>query len=371
MDQQIDSQFGAAAKEKEQSEFEEWKVQQAKEYEDYKRAYFEALHAYIESIGEHWDQAEVTDKKIWVEYSDDLQTKRVVDFESNEIRISLLEPSVDNEKIEKLVETNLLRILKETPNDARKSDPVLEAVGSTEAGKDKQSNLAILSELFEETPQTIQEKAAELVKKAVVERPKRPQGSTKTQPVIVTIKLPKNSIAGRATKYEALVRKNAATNKLDPSLVFAIMHTESAFNPMARSHIPAYGLMQIVPESAGLDVAKRLYGKEQIFSADYLFDAANNVQAGATYINILYFSYLKGVQDPLSRLYCVIAAYNTGSGNVAKSFNGDRNLRKALPTINSMSPAQVYDTLIQNLPFEETRNYLKRVVERQGLYTSV
>jgi len=80
MDQQIDSQYGAAAKQKEQSEFEEWKVQQAKEYEDYKRAYFEALHAYIESIGEHWDQAEVTDKKIWVEYSDDLQTKRVVDF---------------------------------------------------------------------------------------------------------------------------------------------------------------------------------------------------------------------------------------------------------------------------------------------------
>lgn len=376
MDKQIEQDYQQTAKSKKQqaSEFEQWKQQQAQEYADYKKAYFEALNNYKKGILEHWDKAEVTDKKNWVDYSEDLQTKRVVDFEKNEIRISVLDPSLSNENIQKLVDANLEQILEETPNTARKKDPVLKAVKKTAPSNDKQSRSAILSELTEQ--KTLKQQKAALKKQAVISRPApktkaSPTASKKVMPVVVTIKLPKDTVGRRAAKYQQLVKENAKKNQLDPSLVYAIMHTESAFNPMARSHIPAYGLMQIVPESAGRDVSMRLYGKDQIFSADYLYNAGNNVQAGATYINILYYSYLKGVKDPLSRLYCTIAAYNTGSGNVAKTFTGKRNLRKALPIINSLSPEQVYKTLHAKLPYHETREYLKRVVSRQKLYANI
>ena len=99
-----------------------------------------------------------------------------------------------------------------------------------------------------------------------------------------------------------------------------------------------------------------------------MYDRDQNIEVGTTYLNILYFSYLKGVKDPLSRLYCVIAAYNTGAGNVSKAFIGTKKLRNALPVINSKSPQQVYDHMIKNLPYEETQNYLKKVVTRMPKY---
>ncbi|PCK05286.1 MAG: transglycosylase [Alteromonadaceae bacterium] len=357
---------------KELSEYEQWKCLQEKEYEAYKLAYFEALNDYKDSIGKYWDKVEVTDKKNWVEYSDDLQTKRVVDYERNEIRISVIDPAQGNEAIQKLIDANLKHMLEKTPNTARQADPVLKSVGSTQAANDKQSKTSMLSELLNNQNQSLNAKVAELRKTAVITRgvTSNNQSVDKTTPIVVTIKLPKNSLGRRAAKYEDMVKQNASKNKLDPSLVYAIMHTESAFNPMARSAVPAYGLMQIVPESAGRDVSMRLYKKDQIFPAAYLYDASNNVEAGSTYLNILYYSYLKGVKDPLSRKYCVIAAYNTGAGNVAKAFIGSRKLRKALPKINSMTPEQVYDVLIDKLPYEETQEYLKRVVKRQKLYVS-
>ena len=69
----------------------------------------------------------------------------------------------------------------------------------------------------------------------------------------------------------------------------------------------------------------------------------------------------------------MIAAYNTGSGNVAKTFNkgGSRNISKAAKIINKLSPQEVYDHLVANLPYDETKNYLKRVIKRKKIYTAV
>jgi membrane-bound lytic murein transglycosylase C len=69
-------------------------------------------------------------------------------------------------------------------------------------------------------------------------------------------------------------------------------------------------------------------------------------------------------------LYCVIAAYNTGAGNVARAFNKDRStsIGKASKVINQMTPQQVYDHLVVNLPYDETKNYLKKVNSRIALY---
>ena len=151
-------------------------------------------------------------------------------------------------------------------------------------------------------------------------------------------------------------------------IVFAVVESESYFNPMAKSPIPAYGLMQIVPASAGKDATAYLFGKAKILAPSYLYNGNNNIEIGSAYLHILYFNYLDGITDPVSRLYCTIAAYNTGAGNVARAFVGSTNISKATAKINTMSPKEVYARLRKHLPHDETRQYVKNVSVRMQKY---
>jgi membrane-bound lytic murein transglycosylase C len=139
---------------------------------------------------------------------------------------------------------------------------------------------------------------------------------------------------------------------------------------MAKSYIPAYGLMQIVPKSAGMDATKFLYGKPKLLLPSYLYKADKNIEIGTVYLRILYYNYLKGIENPSSRLYCAIAAYNTGAGNVAKAFAGNTNISEAVNIINRMTPEDVYRHLRRNLPYTETKKYIKKVIEKMSYYKS-
>ncbi|MEM9175976.1 MAG: transglycosylase SLT domain-containing protein [Myxococcota bacterium] len=172
----------------------------------------------------------------------------------------------------------------------------------------------------------------------------------------------------RARSYLELVDRHARARSLDPALVFAIIETESAFNPLARSPAPAYGLMQIVPRSAGKDASAVLYGRPRLLAPSYLYDAERNVQIGAIYLDIVLNRYLAGIRDPRSRLYCAIAAYNTGAGNVFRAFTGRTRPKAAFREINALSPEDVYRKLVWQLPYRETRRYLTNVVQRMDKY---
>ena len=74
------------------------------------------------------------------------------------------------------------------------------------------------------------------------------------------------------------------------------------------------------------------------------------------------------IENPYSRFYCAVAAYNTGVGNVAKTFTGTTSLRSAARRINQMTEQEVYDYLLAELPAEETRNYLRKIVARVENY---
>ena len=78
--------------------------------------------------------------------------------------------------------------------------------------------------------------------------------------------------------------------------------------------------------------------------------------------------YLRLVENPYSRFYCAIAAYNTGVGNLAKTFSGTTSLKSAARRINLMSEQEVYDFLIDELPAQETRDYLVKVLDRVESY---
>lgn len=188
--------------------------------------------------------------------------------------------------------------------------------------------------------------------------------------VSYTIKLPDGALKKRAEQYRPMADSESKEFDINPALVMAIMHSESSFRPDAKSHVPAYGLMQVVPSSAGYDVNRTIRNIDAPMKADELYQPPVNVETGTAYLHILNDKYLSAIKDDKSRTYCTIAAYNTGAGNVARAFNPDHstNISKAAEIINSMTPEEVYQQLIENLPYDETKNYLKKVSSRMALY---
>lgn len=182
----------------------------------------------------------------------------------------------------------------------------------------------------------------------------------------IEIPMEENHQQVRGQKYENLVRQAAQRYSVPESLIYSIMETESHFNPYATSHIPAYGLMQVVPSTAGADVFQRIKKKSGQPTRSYLFNPANNIDTGAAYLSILDDIYLKGVTHPLSREYCVISAYNGGAGNVLRTFSRDR--KHAVQVINSLSPQQVYLKLNKDHPSSESRRYIEKVVKAKQKY---
>ena len=175
----------------------------------------------------------------------------------------------------------------------------------------------------------------------------------------VMLTMVKNFEAKGADRYRASVEKYATQYNVSPTLVLAIIRTESNFNPFAVSGAPAYGLMQLVPTSGGRAAYKKVSGLDQAPTQEYLFDPDHNIELGAAYLGVLGNTEFHAVQNPDSRDYCVIAAYNTGPHNVTKTFASDKT--EALNDINGLPPAALFDKLRTDLPSEETRQYVVRV----------
>jgi len=177
----------------------------------------------------------------------------------------------------------------------------------------------------------------------------------------VTLPMVKNHTSVRVSKFAPLVKTYASRYNLSPALVYAIIRTESNFNQYAISRSGAVGLMQIMSQTAGRDAYKHLTGKEWAPTREYLYDAKNNIEMGTTYLHILRTRYLTGIDHPLSHEYTVISAYNGGAGTVLRAFHADRDRAKA--RINATAPSGVYKVLREEVAFEETREYLRKVLE--------
>jgi membrane-bound lytic murein transglycosylase C len=126
--------------------------------------------------------------------------------------------------------------------------------------------------------------------------------------------------------------------------------------------------MQLVPASGGREAYRKAKGSDEMPSKEYLFGAENNIELGTAYLNVLSYSQLEMVANNVSREYCVISAYNTGPSNVLRTFSKDKV--DAVNMINSMQPAGVYEKLRSGLPYEETREYLYKVVNSRKKFIS-
>ena len=323
------------------------------EFSQYKKKYQAAYQSYQDEITQFWQSAELSNQKTWVDYSPAMDVKRVVDFDKNEIRIS-----IQGDKLQgfspKDAEREILVALTMDVDKAYQQDPLLSKVVGVKLPGSQSPLLGLDANM-----------ASDLGRKAQLKRMSGKRGELLT----ITAKLPENSLAVRAYGYVPEVQKASSRWNVPAAVIMAIMHTESSFNPMARSHIPAFGLMQIVPKSAGRDASRLVFGQERLLTGADLFKPSTNIQMGAAYLHILDTRYLKGIVDPEARQVCVIAAYNTGAGNVARAFTGNTSVKKALPLINRLTAKQVYAHLRSNLKYQEARNYVKKVTEVMPLYS--
>jgi membrane-bound lytic murein transglycosylase C len=209
------------------------------------------------------------------------------------------------------------------------------------------------------TPESAERFANYLIEQQTKTRTVDLNGGSKTA-LYTTIPMVANFSNRQAEKYRPAVTRFAEHYKVSPSLVFAVIRTESNFNPFAVSSAPAYGLMQLVPSSGGRDAYRKAKGQDTVPSRDYLFNPENNIELGVAYLHVLSYDHLDEIENHVSREYCVISAYNTGTRNMYKAFSSDSV--DALNRINGLEPPAVFDRLRANLPYQETRDYLAKVV---------
>ena len=127
----------------------------------------------------------------------------------------------------------------------------------------------------------------------------------------------------KSSDFDSLILSTAALHQIDPALLKAVMHVESAFNPTARSRKGAMGLMQLMPQTAKRFGVWNAYAPEQ------------NIKGGSKYLKWLLDRY-KGNETK------AVAAYNAGEGAVDD-----------------------YGTVP---PYSETQTYVRRVAMMTNAY---
>jgi soluble lytic murein transglycosylase len=144
-------------------------------------------------------------------------------------------------------------------------------------------------------------------------------------------------------RHEDIIRQQSRDKDLDPALVAAVIFAESKFRDQTSS-TGAKGLMQIQPETAKF-IAERSGGTK--FELDDLGTPQINIQYGTYYLRYLMDRYDDNV-------VLAVAAYNAGETNVAEWLERSRHSDRQFN--------------IDDIPFPETRHYVRRVLDAEHDY---
>ena len=356
------------------SAFSSYKYKQESEFKKYKQKYIDAINKYKKDINTFWGDSKISTKKEWLFYTKDKKTRSDVDFNKETITVQTIASSKKEAK-QKLQEA-LAKVITVDTKYVQDNDPLEKRLSrikkpSNLIDKDVSREPILSTIIFDKKP--TKKSVLQYVNKHISkDKIKTKQAKDKKFIIYsVAIKMPKNATIKRSKIYYREVKKQATKQNLPIELIFAIIHSESSFNPRARSYIPAYGLMQLVPKTAGIDAYQYLYHKRRLVSGRYLYDSKNNIKMGTAYLHILYYRYLRKIKNPKSRIYCTIAAYNTGAGNIAYAFTRTHNINRAAPIINKLTAGEVYTRLLLDLKYDEPKQYLKKVSKRMILYKKI
>ncbi|MFA9371658.1 MAG: transglycosylase SLT domain-containing protein [Labilibaculum antarcticum] len=110
--------------------------------------------------------------------------------------------------------------------------------------------------------------------------------------------------SGKISDYDDLLKEKAKMIDWDWRLLAALISQESNFDPKAQSWVGAFGLMQLMPETA------------YRYDVDSLSSAIDNVDAGVRHLKYLKYKLNKILTDKTDELNFVLASYNVGLGHV-------------------------------------------------------
>jgi len=348
--------FVFSVKASEQEEFEKYLRQQNEEFASYLDEQERDFKKFKADIMQKWGEFVGSTQKEWVMYDNDKSSRSHVDFEKGTVTIDILLPVEEKEPV-KVAEKKIKKQLEQTLS---KEWPT------------KKNPLAnqILVEKKQPLSKENMEKFVQKELKQSIKITKLPptKDKVKKQKVSVSFQLVPDHLKIRAEQYKPNVLKYTSKRNIDPSIVFGMIHTESCFNPMARSHIPAYGLMQIVPASGGIDAYQFVFNERKKPSPKLLYQPDFNIRLGVAYIDKIKNVYFKSVENETSAYLMTVAAYNTGIGNVSKAFTGKTSIAPATKIANTMTPKQVHRQLLDHLTYDEPKHYIQRVFGRSKMY---
>jgi soluble lytic murein transglycosylase len=146
-------------------------------------------------------------------------------------------------------------------------------------------------------------------------------------------------------RYNEFVNKYSQQSKIEPALVFAVIKSESGFNPAANSGKRAKGLMQLLPET--FEWAQMLVPPPKKYTSSDLNTPEINIRYGTIVLSSLLSEFFGSADTAL-------AAYYDGRGNVNK-WLADKRYSK-----NGQS--------LDYIPDGNTRAYVKKVLETEKMY---
>lgn len=144
-------------------------------------------------------------------------------------------------------------------------------------------------------------------------------------------------------RYRELILKYSEQYDIPKDLLSALINAESGFDPEAESSAGAVGLMQLLPSTA-----EEMAGRMDVeYNEEMLTDPETNISYGAYYLSYLY-------KYVASDWETVCAAYNAGFGRVNGWLADERYSDDGIS--------------LKAIPFEETRNYVKKIKESRAEY---
>ena len=374
-------------------------------YDDSEKKLREKREKFKKAVEKKWDTYEESTSKSYVSYSKDLSSRTIVDFDKGEVTIELIvdeedpkndsydsnsdldlrlfatklklsskflsinprllnvlmmlvfqedEDSNNDDSVNSSFTKRLSKLLKEKGDDG---EPILKDQLVDASGKAVETvgnTLGIAKDLISDKTKKVRMHFAKDGKKRTI--------------ISIKIPLSDNHMEKRRERYKELIEIEARRFNIPTEIALAIAETESAFNPKAKSHVPAYGLMQLVPKTGARDAYQWIYKKDKFISGRYLYKPRNNVELGCAYLSMIRHHYFSAIRDDELAYICAIPAYNTGVGNVSKALINKTNIREASKKANKMNKDELYDKLYSDLSSKEAKNYLKKVWTRKENY---
>ena len=321
-----------AFKERREKDLEAFHLKRIQQFAAFKARYNAKLAAFRTDLLEKWGEVEVSDQDTVVVYPEP-EIKTVVDYEAKQIVVSVLHDAdaiVDQSKVvaalEKLKNVEpedsngqAVNILKSyaannTFDDLDKlvqnadievtqpeiTDEDIEAENVAFAARQIKDEIAfqMMADKLSSPSSSVEQAQSRVSSQAEkshsfsINKIKRDKENSATELknkriTRLTIAIKPKELQERIAEVKPYAKEYSAAMDIPVPLIVAMIHTESSFNPLAVSHIPAYGLMQVVPTSAGIDINEFLHSKREPLEKDYLFIAEQNVEAGSAYLHLL------------------------------------------------------------------------------------